>query len=87
MNCRKNNLASRSAKLVAESAMPIAQISSYNSLSYKIHFLHDPGKRLMYSYSHKVHKIINKLLTKDYFDCTFLHFVQNYYLENGKKAN
>ena len=33
----------------------------------------------------KVHKIINKLLTKDYFDCTFLHFVQKYNLENGKK--
>ena len=53
LNCRKNNLAGRSAKLVAESAMPIAQISSYNSLSYEIHFLHDPGKRLMYSYSQK----------------------------------
>ena len=52
VNCRKNNLASWSAKLVAESASH-AQISSYNSLSYKIHFLHDPGKRLMYSYSHK----------------------------------
>ena len=38
VNCRKNNWAGRSAaKLVAESASH-AQISSYNSLSYKIHF-------------------------------------------------